>query len=275
MGFLKIPVLFLAALATALATALVAALVAAPGGAYAETNQSTEEGMSHADRARALFSEMTPPNEDKVSSPERMGQAIGIGENKIKNIPQVVREDDDGAKKTSRPDVSTSAGGMFFRGERLDTDELGAVRYVYVSRGAWLVCLFQPIIDRLAAEVLRADKVDLTADFIEITRSFSRVAMLIASDDGSDQMLRAIARSVAVHRRAVSTLKLHWLSPPLSVKRLLNKYIELSFLKGVEADHKIIEAGSLASPGPHPNCKVSDGPLEPAKSGAADAAPKN
>ena len=214
----------------------------ADGGPLSENEKDANASRSVQDEVNALKAKV---EQGKKGGVKVLGRGvIGIGENRAKNIPLIQRYDSD-SSEIKKADVRTRSGGVFFRGEAVsDSPEDKDVKYVYVSRGAWIIKSFQPLIDRLAMEVLKEDRADLVADFVEVARSFSHLSLLIASDDGGPRMLRAIAAGIASHREAVSLMKLHWAGVGHENRKLLNRYIELTFLKGLKPDAMQIEAGA-------------------------------
>lgn len=205
-----------------------------------------------ASEQKAVASSSEKASEQKaVSSSADSQEMVPSSDNEIgqfqeSNVPMIIRYDDDGDGDRPKLDVQTRAGGLFFRGEPIRDDAGSRVKYVYLSRGAWIIKAFQPYIDKLAPEVLRADRTDVTANFIEVTRSMTHLATLIASDDGSDQMLTAIARSLADHRQQISLLKLNWKNAPANVEALIKDYINKTFLQELTPEQKTIQAGSQA-----------------------------
>ncbi|RYZ93257.1 MAG: hypothetical protein EOP06_01610 [Proteobacteria bacterium] len=189
-------------------------------------------------------------NQVKKQTKEVVGQnsevkTLGAPRKQIE--PIVERINDDEGLKDSDIDNYQSGKPMFFIGEKVyeptPADQL--VKFVYVSRGAWLLDMLEPLYDKLAIRILR-DMNQLTlAGFIEVSRTFVRLSKLIATDDGSKDMARAIALSLAQHRKSVTTLALNWRGGGEEVRVLLKQYVDVTFLKGIDTNTIRIPAGSF------------------------------
>lgn len=206
---------------------------------------AAEKNKDLVEKIRSTKKQVIKPGANAKALPG--SKAVSIGKYQKENVPRVVRYNDDGNGGEVIPDVKTASGGIFFRDAPVENGVAQKIKYVYLSRGAWILKAFQPFIDQLAPEVLKADRMDVTADFIEVSRSLAYLATLIGSDDGSDEMLAAIAKAIAVHREAVSLLKLHWVNASPEVEVVLKRYIDKTFLNGMSPDQMHIEAGSQKS----------------------------
>ena len=176
----------------------------------------------------------------------RKGFSVELGKNPIKNTPVVKRYDDD---ETQLAPTDPNNKGRFYQGSRVE-DSLAreqSIRYVYVSRGAWLIRLWQPYLDRLGLEVIKTDNSDLYAGYMEASRTFSYICLLIASDDGTDKMLKTIGKAVSLHREAISNLRLQWSKKNESVTSLFEDYVQATFFKNLDEKTLRIPAGSLSN----------------------------
>jgi hypothetical protein len=183
---------------------------------------------------------MGPPK--IVPSP---GVGAEVGKNSVKNIPEIVRVNEDEPRSSADKTVPSN----FFRGPKVV--DPGAreenVRYVYVSRGAWLVKKLQPFLDRLAVEVIKHDGSEVSSNYVEAVRTYAYLCALIASDDGSETMHKKLREAVAIHRKAVSNLRLVWTRKGPATEKLFSAYIDATFFKNLEKDAVKITAGSLST----------------------------
>lgn len=181
-------------------------------------------------------------------------KTLSIGANPVRNVPEIERIDDDEGEREGEGGASGKgpigqANAPFRRGPRVQEPGLReeTVRYVYVSRGSWLIKLLQPHIDRLAIHVIRADSSDVSAGYTELTRTFAYLCALIAADDGSEKMLRKVGEAVSIHRKAISALRLSWARKDEAVEKIFNDYIEATFFKDLNRDAVRIPAGGLSA----------------------------
>ena len=181
-------------------------------------------------------------------------KTLSIGANPVRNVPEIERVDDDDGGEEGEGGASGKgplglSNAPFRRGPRVHEPGLReeTVRYVYVSRGSWLIKLLQPHIDRLAIHVIRADSSDVSAGYTELTRTFAYLCALIAADDGSEKMLRKVGEAVSIHRKAISALRLSWARKDEAVEKIFNDYIEATFFKDLNRDAVRIPAGGLSA----------------------------
>jgi len=121
------------------------------------------------------------------------------------------------------------------------------IRYVYLSRGGWLIRSFQGFIDRLRPVVAREDRRDVTDAYMEVHRSFSYLCLLIATDDGSERSKIAIAEAVASHRETVSRLRLVFGGAGGSIAaEILRSYVDATYFTNLERDAVRIPAGAFS-----------------------------
>lgn len=178
-----------------------------------------------------------------------------VGKNKVKNEITVERYDDDEYKYDDKSKQSLGGEGSrrstpskFIRGNVVEQGGANSetIQYRYIARGGWLIERFQPYLDRVAIEVRRADSSDLWSSYTELTRTFSYMCLLIATDDGSKRMEKAVAKSIAIHREALSKLRLQWDKKPDNVAILFEQYMQSTFYEDLNRDAIKIPAGSYA-----------------------------
>jgi len=177
-----------------------------------------------------------------------------IGENTSGKMPDLIiepeKEQDVSNLNAGGEGDINQGSGRFFKGNKVEDEVVKEkVKFVYVSRGAWLIVMIQPYIDALGFEVLKKDSNEITASYIELIRSYSYLCSLIASDDGSEEMLKRIASALSSHRRYISSLKLTWPKKSEQINKHFKDYINATFLKNISDDSVIIPAGSLGANG--------------------------
>lgn len=174
-----------------------------------------------------------------------------IGENNSIKVPELIIETE------KEQDVSNINSGelsanrsKFFKGTKIEDEVVREkIKYVYVSRGAWLIVQIQPYIDSIGLEVLKKDSNEITASYVELIRSFSFLCSLIAADDGSEEMLKRIAAALANHRRYLTSLRLAWPKKSDELNKIFKNYLDVTFLRNINDDQILIPAGTLGSKG--------------------------
>ena len=171
---------------------------------------------------------------------------VSLGQNPARNVPSIQRIDDDTGHT---PRVFGNEPSAFIKTDKavVSSPREQSIQYVYLSRGAWLIKSLQPFIDRLGIDVLKSDSAEVTAGYVEVVRSYAFLCALVASDDGSEAMLKSIGSALAGHRRAVSTLRLQWVGKSEALSRVFQDYVDATFLKNVEKAGAKIPAGSLSA----------------------------
>jgi hypothetical protein len=193
----------------------------------------------------------TNSNSEAPAKPMMPETSLEIGENKHPVEPKIQRIDLD--QPLTQEDIKNmdreAAKKFVIGGEVMDkAADREVVRYVYVSRGGWLIKAFQGYIDRLRVPVAREDRRDLTDAYLEVQRSFAFLCLLIATDDGGDKSKMAISEAVSSHRETISRLKLVLgTSSNKDFAALLKEYIDATYFTNLDKDLIRIPAGSLSS----------------------------
>ncbi len=220
------------------------------------TDESSESAQSDTTEKQAEPTEQAQsalPGDQQTHTAEEpknlvAGNTVSLGTSAVDvEKPKIERYNND---KESRPHVAaTGFKAAFSKGsevkETVAREE--SISYVYLSRGAWLIRNLRPFLDRIAVEIVRNDSSEVWANYVEVSRSFNYLCLLIASDDGSDAMTKKIANAVSIHRESVSNLKIQWSRKSDDIKVVLDEYIEATFLKNVDDKAVRIPAGSLSA----------------------------
>ena len=214
---------------------------------------SLREGSKEISKEPVKEASKEPNAKGSIDSEKPM--VYEVGKNKEINEITVERYDDDEYKYDEKTKQGLGADGSkktapskFIRGNVVEQGGANSetIQYRYIARGGWLIERFQPYLDRVAIEVRKADSSDLWSSYTELTRTFSYMCLLIATDDGSKRMERAVAKSIAIHRESLSRLRLQWDKKPENVAILFEQYMQSTFYEDLNRDAIKIPAGSYA-----------------------------
>jgi len=176
---------------------------------------------------------------------------VSIGQNASQVQPVVQRiESDDPLTKEALKTLDEAAAKKFVVGgdvvDKVADKEV--IRYVYLSRGEWMIKKFQGYMDRLRLPIARERRDDLTESYVELNRTFAFLCLLRATDDGSEKAKVGIAEAVAAHREAISRLKLVF-GPSISqaTTEIIREYIDVTFMTNLDVDTLRIPAGTYSS----------------------------